>query len=110
MGYRLTPAERETVICRAADERQWSVFTEDPVVIRKLDRLFEAVEVTTHGKRYELPLAAISFRRPRKLTGKQLKAARARMAKLNAKSSAGVEDSAPEGGDPYPNPSPEDTS
>lgn len=85
MGYRLTPAERETIIRRAADERQWSVFTEDPVVIRKLDRLFQATEVTAHGKRYKLPLGAISFRQPRQLSPEQLEAAKVRMAQARAK-------------------------
>lgn len=64
MGYRLTLAERETVIRRAANERTWSVFTKDPVMIRKLDKLFPATEVTAHGKRYKLLLGAISFRQP----------------------------------------------
>ncbi|MBI4332087.1 MAG: hypothetical protein HY673_12470 [Chloroflexi bacterium] len=105
MGYRLTPAERETVIRRAADERQWSVFTEDPVVIRKLDKLFHATEVTTHGKRYKIPLGAISFRQPRKLSPRQLEqleAARAKMAKVSAKRTGGPEGFTPGGGDPYP--------
>lgn len=86
---RLYNVERETIIRRAVSDRQWSVFTEDPVMIRKLDRLgYQAYQETAHGKRYKLPPAALSFRRPRQLTPEQLEAARAKGALLASKRKA----------------------
>lgn len=89
MGYKLTLAERETILRRAADEREWSLFSEDPAVIRKLDRLgYQATQETAHGKRYRLPSKAISFRRPnvrkRELSPERQEALRARMARMRA--------------------------
>jgi hypothetical protein len=60
----------ETIIRRAADEREWVVFSEDPVVVRRLESLFGPGEKRSDiGRVWRLPLKGVSFRRPRKTQG-----------------------------------------
>lgn len=83
----LSRAEMETIICRAADEKTWSVFSEDPAIIRKLTRLHGKGEKQgTRGWHWKLAKNLISFRRPRVLTTEQAEALRERgraLAKLS---------------------------
>jgi len=60
-----TKAERETIICRAQDEHEWHVFSEDPRVVRKLARLHGPGKPKGEGLVWFLPPTGISFRAPR---------------------------------------------
>lgn len=71
MAIKKTRAETETVIRRSADEATWDVFSEDPKVIRKLERLYGQGKNCGHGFRWEIPPAGISIRKPRELTAEQ---------------------------------------
>lgn len=56
--------ERSTIISRYLDQKTWRVYTEDPVLIRKLEGFgFVAVETHPYAKKFEIPIAAISFRK-----------------------------------------------
>lgn len=61
-----TRAERETIICRAQDETEWHVFSEDPAVVRKLTRLHGPGKPKGQGWVWRVPKTGISFRRPSK--------------------------------------------
>jgi hypothetical protein len=58
-------SERETIICRAQDEHDWHVFSEDPRVVRKLTRLHGAGKPKGEGFVWMVPPTGISFRAPR---------------------------------------------
>jgi len=65
-----TRSEMETIIRRAADEQEWVVFSEDPVIIRRLESLFGAGEKKSDtGRVWRLPRKGVSFRRPRTTQG-----------------------------------------
>lgn len=73
----LSNAERETMLNMVADNRaMWNVYSDDPVMQRKLERIGAVVIKTeTHGgKHYELPANQVSFRRPPKPMSKERKA------------------------------------
>lgn len=55
-------SEMETLIRRAADEDRWDVFTEDPKVIRLLERRGHSGSPQGIGRRYSLEPGCISFR------------------------------------------------
>jgi len=59
-------AERETIICRAQDEKTWHVFSEVPTVVRKLTRIHGAGQPKGQGMVWEVPPNCISFRNPSK--------------------------------------------
>jgi len=61
-----TKAERETIICRAQDEHDWHVFSEDPRVVRKLTRLHGPGKPKGEGFVWMLPPTGVSFRSPSK--------------------------------------------
>lgn len=80
-----TRAELETIIRRAADEKSWDVFSEDPKVIRKLTQNHGEGEHWGGGRRWELPPTAISFRKPVKLSDSQRQKASERLAAAREK-------------------------
>jgi hypothetical protein len=57
-----TRAEQETIIRRAADEQTWDVFTEDPRVIRVLERKHGLGRAHGSGFRWTLGASCISIR------------------------------------------------
>lgn len=62
-----TRSEMETIIRRAADEQEWVVFSEDPVIVRRLASLFGPGEKTSDiGRVWKVPRKGVSFRRPAK--------------------------------------------
>lgn len=68
----LSNAERETHINMTAEDRsKWTVFTDDPVMIRKLDKIAKCTGKHGEGKYYELEKAQVSLRKKRVLTAAQ---------------------------------------
>lgn len=55
-------AEMETIITRAADESEWHVFSEDPPVVRKLQRLYGDGKPRGGGYVWRVAKALLSFR------------------------------------------------
>lgn len=73
-------AETETVIRRSAADKAWIVFTEDPVVLRKMNRLYgPGRPKSSVGMEWEIPLAGVGLRKPRVLTEEQRETASARL-------------------------------
>ncbi len=69
MSHRLTRTEQETVITRSADETEWTVYTCDPVVKRRLAKITSALGISPsivdqHGVEVRLPLACVRFTAP----------------------------------------------
>ena len=63
----LSNAERETHMNLTADDRgTWEVFSDDPVMINRLDKICEAYRVTSTGKHYRLPDKQVTLRKPKK--------------------------------------------
>ena len=85
---KLSRYEQETIINYNAEDKNASVYTRDPAVMRKLDALviefpntFRCVGETDIDKRYEMPKSAVTYRKPRNLTYEQREAARERLKK-----------------------------
>jgi len=83
-----TNAERETIIRRAADEKDWEVYSEDPRIIRKLEKLYGCgrTDHQSDGRVWILPPNGLSLRKPRALGAEQKEKLRARLAKNREKS------------------------
>ena len=64
----LSPAERETHLNQAGDDHNtWTVYTDDPYWIRRLDKITEATKIEPHGgKHYTLDKQQVSLRKKRK--------------------------------------------
>ena len=82
--------EQETVINFNAGESKATLYTRDPMVMRKLDALvndhpdtFKCIGDTDIDKTYELPKSSITFRKPRNISEAQRNAARERMRQFN---------------------------
>lgn len=78
-----TRAERETIIRRAADESDWEVFSEDPRIIRKMEKLWgkgHQDHQSTEGYVWTVPSSGVSLRKPRVLSEEQRDAAVQRLA------------------------------
>lgn len=71
----LSNEERETSLNMAADDRTvWEVFSDDPVMQRKLESVGAMPVKTTRdgqGKFYRLPANQLTFRKPSALTDEQ---------------------------------------
>lgn len=64
-----TGNERSTIVTRYLDQKVWRVYTEDPVLIRRLERYgFVAVQIRPYAKKFEIPLASILFRKGKKVS------------------------------------------
>lgn len=65
---RLTRAEQEVIIRRAADEDSWDIFSEIPSFTRQLRQLASlygvSVQEFQHGVRVKLPKRALALRKP----------------------------------------------
>jgi hypothetical protein len=69
MPYRLTRAEQETVITRSPDEAEWTVYTCDPAVNRRLAKITSAIGVSPsivdqYGVEVRLPLSCLRLTTP----------------------------------------------
>ena len=87
---KLTRYEQETIINFNAEEKEATLYTRDPAVIRKLDSLvteypdtFKCVGETDIDKTYEMPKSAVTYRKPRRLSAEQRNRARKAMEKIN---------------------------
>jgi len=63
----LSNEERESHFNMVANDRSvYEVFSDDPVVVARLDKICEAYKVTDTGKHYHLPANQVSLRKPPK--------------------------------------------
>jgi hypothetical protein len=89
----LSNEERETHLNMVANNRgEWKVFSDDPVMIRKLDKMSTAIMVRDGGKYYTLKKSQVTLRKEVVLTPEQRKAISERAKKnlhgVNSDSSA----------------------
>ena len=75
---KLSLYEQETVINYNREDKNATVYTRDPAVMRKLDALviefpdaFRCIGNTDIDKTYEMPKSFISYRKPRKISEKR---------------------------------------
>ena len=87
---KLSRYEQETIINYNAGEEMATVYTREPVVIRRLDALviefpdvYKCIAETDIDKTYEIPKSFISYRKPRILSEAQREQARKRMNAIN---------------------------
>lgn len=86
----LTRYEQETVVNYNNGDKIASVYTADPVVMRKLDALVEkypedykCVKKDKYSKMYEFPKKLVQFRNPIHLTEEQKEEKRQRLMKVS---------------------------
>lgn len=84
----LTRYEMETVINYNKEEEDATVYTRDPVVMRKLDKLceefpehYKRIEETEVDKTYSMKKTLVSYRKPRVLTDEDREMLRERFSK-----------------------------
>ena len=89
---KMTRYEQETVININAGEKNATLYTRDPAVIRKVDALvtefpdtFKCINETDIDKTYEMPKTSVTYRKPRKISEAQRNAVRKRMRLYNSK-------------------------
>lgn len=89
----ITRLEQETIVNFNAAEDTASVYTADPVYMRKLDKLcerepasYKPVKQDKDGKWYEMPKRLVRFTTTRIMTDEQKEAAAERMRKMQADS------------------------
>ena len=87
---KLTRYEQETIINFNAEEKTATLYTRDPAVMRNLDSLvteypdtFRRVGETDIDKTYEMPKAAVTYRKPRRISEAKREQAREAMKKIN---------------------------
>lgn len=88
---KLTRYEQETIINFNARNQMATLYTRDPAVMRKVDALvieypdtFKCIGETDIDKTYEMPKSAVTYRKPRRLSDEQRKAARDRISRINS--------------------------
>ena len=89
---KLSLYEQETVINYNREDKNATVYTRDPAVMRKLDQLvisfpevYKCIGETDIDKTYEMPKSAVNYRKPRRLSAEQREAARERMKRLKGR-------------------------
>ena len=85
----ITRLEQETIVNFNAAEDTASVYTADPVYMRKLDKLrepasYKLVKQDKDGKWYKMPKRLVRFATSRIMTDEQKEAAAERMRKMQA--------------------------
>lgn len=88
---RLSRQEQETIINFSAGDQTATLYTRDPVIMRKVDALviefsdtFKCIGKTDIDKTYEMPKSAVTYRKPRKLSEEQRDSMRQRINRLNS--------------------------
>ena len=83
---KLSKYEMETIVNYNADDQTATVYTRDKGVMRRLDALvieypdtYKCTGETDIDKSYEMPKSFVSYRKPRRLSDEQRKAARERV-------------------------------
>lgn len=62
----LTNEERETHLNMTADDRSaWKVFSDDPVMIARLDKISTAYKSTANGRWYRLTAGQVTLKKER---------------------------------------------
>lgn len=91
---KLSLYEQETVINYNREDKNATVYTRDPAVMRKLDQLvisflevYKCIGETDIDKIYEMPKSAVNYRKPRRLSAEQREAARERAVNLHKRGS-----------------------
>jgi len=86
---KLSLYEQETVINYNREDKNATVYTRDPAVMRKLDQLvisfpevYKCIGETDIDKTYEMPKSAITYRKPRRLSAEQREAAKERLMRV----------------------------
>lgn len=88
---KLTLAETETHLNMTADDRSvWIVFSDDPVMMRRLDRIGEFVRVVGAGKEYRLSATQVTLRAKKKPLSDEQKARLAQQFTRHAKNAVAV--------------------
>ena len=89
---KLTREEQETIITFNAKDKNATIYTRDPTVMKEVDSLvigypdvFQCVAKSDIDKTYEMPKTDVSYRKPRQLSENQREGARERMRKINGK-------------------------
>ena len=87
---KITRYEQETIINFNAEEKNATLYTRDPAVMRKVDALvieypdtFKCIGETDIDKTYEMPKSAITYRKPRRISEAKREQAREAMKKIN---------------------------
>lgn len=89
---KLSLYEQETIINYNREDAIATVYTRDPGVMKRLDQLvisfpevYKCIGETDIDKTYEMPKSAVNYRKPRRLSEEQRRAAgeRLKRAKLN---------------------------
>ena len=87
---KLNREEQETIITFNAKDKNATIYTRDPMVMREVDSLvigypdvFKCVAMSDIDKTYEMPKTAVSYRKPRRLSEEQREMARKRIGKIN---------------------------
>lgn len=72
---KLTRYEQETIINFNAQDQMATLYTRDPVVMRKVDALvieypdtFKCIGETDIDKTYEMPKSVVTYRKPRRIS------------------------------------------
>ncbi len=88
---KLTRYEQETIINFNEQDQMATLYTRDQAVMRKVDALvieypdiFKCIGETDIDKTYEMPKSAVTYRKPRRLSEEQRKAARDRISRINS--------------------------
>ena len=89
---KLSREEQETIITFNAKDKNATIYTRDPTVMREVDSLvigysdiFKCVAESDIDKTYEMPKTAISYRKPRKLSDERRNQVREAMKMINSK-------------------------
>lgn len=66
----ISTAERETIIRKAQDEDNWTIHSDDPIVVRKLIKRYTCYRTSRTGQlSFVVPTHCVSFRQLEKLSG-----------------------------------------
>ena len=89
---KLTRYEQETIINFNAGEQTATLYTRDPVIMRKIDALvteypniFKCICETDIDKTYSMPKSVVAYRKPRKLSLERKKSISEQMNYINKK-------------------------
>ena len=89
---KLTRYEQETIINFNAGEQTATLYTRDPVIMRKIDALvteypniFKYIGETDIDKTYSMPKSVVTYRKPRKLSLERKKLISEQMNYINKK-------------------------
>ena len=87
---KLTKYEQETIVNYNNGDKLATIYTADPVIMNRLDKMVEkhpdtykVIETTEISKTYECPKKLVSFRHPVVLSEEQKAKCRERLAKIN---------------------------